>query len=231
VAPSTVERRSGHISHLLKKDLSMNRKLLTVIALAAATLGTSTSFAADNTGGLTREQVRAELAEAIRTGNMVANSESGQKFNELMPDLYRNKSTQAAQATAAKPASAPAAATTQGLSREQVRAELATAIRNGDMVANSESGQKFNELTPDLYPRHTVAQGKSREQVRAELAEAIRSGDMAANSESGQKLNELTPDLYPQRTTLQARSRAELQAEAAKVRSTGHAMVKPAAKN
>ncbi|PKO32186.1 MAG: hypothetical protein CVU36_04075 [Betaproteobacteria bacterium HGW-Betaproteobacteria-9] len=43
-------------------------------------------------------------------------------------------------------------AVAQGKTREQVRAELREAQRNGDVMANSESGQTFKELNPGRYP-------------------------------------------------------------------------------
>jgi hypothetical protein len=39
----------------------------------------------------TREQVRAELEEAKRTGNMPADSETGCMLKDLYPDLYPKK--------------------------------------------------------------------------------------------------------------------------------------------
>jgi hypothetical protein len=36
----------------------------------------------------TREQVKAELAEAQRTGDIIADGESGKKLNELYPSRY-----------------------------------------------------------------------------------------------------------------------------------------------
>ncbi len=67
--------------------------------------------------------------------------------------------------------------------REQVKAELAEAIRSGD-ISYGESGQKLNELFPNLYPAKPAVQGKTREQVKAELAEAVRSGQLPAHSGS-----------------------------------------------
>ncbi len=61
--------------------------------------------------------------------------------------------------------------------REQVRAELIEAQRTGDIVANSESDKKLNELYPSRYPAKAVTQGKTRAQVLAELAEAQRTGE------------------------------------------------------
>jgi hypothetical protein len=55
-------------------------------------------------GGRTREQVKAELAEAQRTGDVIANGETGLKLNELSPGRYpmyaRARKTGAQSATA-----------------------------------------------------------------------------------------------------------------------------------
>ena len=61
----------------------------------------------------TREQVRAELAEARRTGNMMANDESGCLLNEINPSAYPPKPVVPCK------------------TREQVRAELDEAKRTG----------------------------------------------------------------------------------------------------
>ena len=119
----------------------MKRIFLTAIALL--TLGASAVYAADEQAPLTREQVRAELAEAIRTGDIVGNNLTGQKLNELYPARYP------------KPAAAPVK------TRAQARAELDEATRTGDLVGNGPSGQKLKEQFPDRYPLHAVAQGKT----------------------------------------------------------------------
>ena len=83
------------------------------------------------------------------------------------------------------------------VTREQVRAELAEAVRSGDILANGESSLKLNELYPSRYPAKQMQAGLTREQVRAELAEAVRSGNILAQGESSLKLNELYPNRYP----------------------------------
>ena len=112
----------------------MNRSYLTAVTLAVAALSAGQALAADTDAPKTREQVRAELREAQRTGDIVADGETGQKLNQLYPNRY------------------PATATAQGKTREQVRAELREAQRTGDIVAGGESGQKLNELFPKRYP-------------------------------------------------------------------------------
>ena len=153
----------------------MNFTRTTFALLLLATLGT---HGAGAQSAKTREQVKAELAEAIRTGNMPASGESGLMLNELYPQRYPQRVVQA------------------GRTREQVKVELAEAIRTGDMVAAGESGLKLNEEFPNRFPAVAVAAGKSREQVKAETAEAIRSGDMMATGDAGLKLNELYPQRY-----------------------------------
>ena len=57
--------------------------------------------------GKTREEVRTETAEAIRTGDMVAAGESGLKLNQLYPQHYARKlGTYTAQAPSSLPAAA-----------------------------------------------------------------------------------------------------------------------------
>lgn len=124
--------------------------------------------------GTTRAQVEAELAEAIRTGNMMANGESGLTMRELYPGSYP----------------APAAAAAIPVSRGQVKAELQDARSQGTTAIISEGGMTSGDESPKM------AMGKTRAQVRAELAEAIRTGNMIANGESGLMLNQVNPDRY-----------------------------------
>lgn len=148
--------------------------------LAIAAIGIATTLSA-TAMGLTREQVQAELREAIRMGDLIV-GEHGQTLREMYPSRY------------------PARPVEVGKTRAQVRAELAEAIRTGDMVADADSGLKFNEINPSLYPAIASQPGKTRAQVRAELQEAIRTGDILAGGEQGLKLNELFPHRYPRPT-------------------------------
>jgi hypothetical protein len=161
-----------------KRIFIMNRSYFSAIALAVATLSTGQAFAADVSTSKTREQVKAELAEAVRTGDIYATGESGLKLNQINPGLY------------------PAKPVVQGKTREQVEAELVEAIRTGDIRANNESGLNLNQINLGLYPVKSTFQGKTREQVKAELVEAVHTGDVVASDESGKKLNELNPSFY-----------------------------------
>ena len=140
-------------------------------ALLLAVLGTlgATAFAE---GGQTRGRIKSVLSEPLRGGDRV-NGESGLTINELSGRT-------------------PARPVVHG-DREQVKAELAEAIRAGDMLMAS--GLKLNQLNSANYPAKTTPIGKTREQVKIETAEAIRSGDIA-HGESGLKRNELFPQVY-----------------------------------
>jgi hypothetical protein len=136
----------------------------------------------------TRAQVRAELDQAMRSGDMLAPGDTGVRLNQLRPDLY------------------PRVAQGPVKSRGLVKAELAEAIRTGDLLAGGNTGLKLNELTPNLYPPVAQAQGKSREQAKAELAEALRTGDILAGGESSQTLAQIYPWSYrPDGRTVVAR--------------------------
>jgi hypothetical protein len=150
-----------------------SRTTFALLALAA----TLAAAGAQAQTGKTREEVKAELAEATRTGNIIANGESGLTLRELYPQRY------------------PAVATAPGLTRAQVLAELEEAKRTGDLMAGGDSGLRLNELYPQLYPPKFAGLGKTRAQVQAELREAVRTGDMMASGETGVLLK----DLYPQR--------------------------------
>ena len=96
----------------------MNRTTLSALALAAATLLSANVMAADGNTAKTRAQVRTELSDAIRSGDIVLNVETGQSLNQMEPGRYPAKEAEA------------------GKTREQVKAELAVAIRTGNLIVN-----------------------------------------------------------------------------------------------
>jgi len=180
---------------------------LSVVAIALSTLVAGHALAADTSSvGKTRAEVRAELAQAIRSGDLIADGATGQRFNEIAPHLY------------AQPAAAVA-----NKSRAEVKAELAAAIRSGDLVADGATGQRFNEVSPAQYAAVRAdaavvaaaapAVGKTRAEVKAELAEAIRNGDMVADGATGQTFNQLYPNRYPQPVLAQGKTRDDVRAE------------------
>ena len=148
----------------------MKLRILLSIGLLSATVASQ----APAQGALSVAQVRAELAEARRTGELLGAGELGLPLNQLHPHSYP---------------SVPQAA---GKSRDQVKAELAEALRTGDIVAG-ESSYRLNEIHPNLYPPVVMAQGKTREEAKQELADALASGDIIAGGELGLKRNELFP--------------------------------------
>jgi hypothetical protein len=127
--------------------------------------------------GLSRNELKAELAEATRTGD-VFGGELSSKLNELFPHRYPVVPRMAAEKT-----------------RAQVKAELAEAVRIGDSLGG-ESSAKSNELRPDLYPPVAAAPAKTRLEVKAELVEAIRTGEVNFGGESTSTLSAHYPEHY-----------------------------------
>ena len=137
-------------------------------ALIVLSLASASAFAAGpHPLSKTREQVRTELMQAQRNGDMLAAGESGLTLREQNPGQY------------------PAAQMLTGKTRAQVTAELAEALRTGDVMAGGDSGAKLNELAPQRYPAPATVVSKSREQVKLELVQAIHDGEIVAYGEDG----------------------------------------------
>jgi ribosomal protein L30E len=141
----------------------MTRIQVSAIALAFTTFLTGHAMAASD-APVTRAQVQAELAEAIRTGNIIV-GESGDRLNEIFVHNY------------------PAQQAAPSVTRAQVQAELAEAIRTGNVVVG-ESSAKLNEIMPNNYAAGRNVISKSRAQVQSELAEAIASGELRRHIEA-----------------------------------------------
>ncbi len=109
----------------------MTRTNISTIVLACAALFAGQAMAATTDTSPTREQVKAELANAMATGNVVVD-ENGDRLNQIVPQEY------------------PAEHATSNVTRAQVKADLATAIRTGNVIAG-ESGQRLNQLFPEKY--------------------------------------------------------------------------------
>src|SRR5450432_4273569 len=155
------------------KGLIMNR---TCITSSLFVLSTLCAGAAQAQTAVTREQIKADFAQAVRDGD-VAPAGEGMTLRQMYPGRYATEPIAAAK------------------TRAEVKLELAEAIRTGDIV-EGETGMKLNELYPRAYPATAVAvAGKTRAQVKLELAEAIRNGDIV-EGETGMKLNELYPRRY-----------------------------------
>jgi hypothetical protein len=185
--PARPTRPDGGQFHcLFEGNVIMNRTTVSILALSVAALSAGQALAAEP-AGKTRAQVQAELADAVRNGDILSDNEAyaGKKLNEVFPDNY------AARAQAA------------GKTRAQAQAELAEAIRTGDVrVGADHRGSKLNEIYPNRYPTQAQVAGKSRGEVKAELTEAVRTGDIVTDNEAfaGKKLNEVFPGQYPRKS-------------------------------
>lgn len=140
----------------------MTRTYASAIAFSFATLFAGQAMAVNGDTSLTREQVKAELAEAVRTGNVVT-GESSARLNEQFPQVFGQQAS--------------------SVTRSQVQAELAQAIQAGNVVVG-ESSVRVNEAFPQNYATESNVAGKSREEVKAELAEAASTGQLDLNIEA-----------------------------------------------
>jgi hypothetical protein len=89
----------------------------------------------------TREEVVAELNEALRAGDLT-HGDSGLTDFEIDPAAY------------------PARPAAHGRTRDEVRAELAEAIRTGDIMASGDSGQTLRERDPVRYAKAASPQAE-----------------------------------------------------------------------
>ena len=111
---------------------------LSVVAIALSTLVAGHALAADPSVAKTREQVRAELAEAKRNGTLLVDGDQGIRVYQVTP-------RPAAQKTAEK-------AVVVGKTRAEVLQELRDARANGTLIANSETGETYRDIDPRSYP-------------------------------------------------------------------------------
>lgn len=62
--------------------------------------------------------------------------------------------------------------------RADVKAELAEAIRTGNIIVNGQLGLTAYQLNPSAYPTRPMAMSKTRAQVQRELNAARANGDL-----------------------------------------------------
>jgi hypothetical protein len=115
----------------------MKNARTSIIALALTALSAGSVFAADMTSK-TREQVRAELAQAQRDGTLIADGQTGATFRQMFPGSYMQPATMST------------------TSRDQVRADLMQAQRNGTLIADGQTGASFRDLNPSRYPMNNM---------------------------------------------------------------------------
>lgn len=63
--------------------------------------------------------------------------------------------------------------------RAQVQAELAEAVRVGDIVVDGQTGLTAYQLNPSAFPERAMATGKTRAEVLGELDKARKDGSLA----------------------------------------------------
>jgi hypothetical protein len=160
------------------RGISTDAARLSVPLICVIALGVALGSNAYGQAGKTREQVKSELAEAERVGDVLPAGEGSLTLRQRYPQRY------------------PAMAMPAGMSREQVRAQVADAIRSGDLIEAGESGQTLRQLSPGRYPPPPAVAGKTRREVQQELADAIRTGDIVPAGESNRTLRDRYPLHY-----------------------------------
>lgn len=89
------------------------------------------------------------------------------------------------------------AADTAPKTRDQVRAELVQAQRDGTLIADGQTGATFRDVFPGSYMQPAVTSTTTREQVRADLIQARRDGTLIADGQTGATFRDLSPQRYP----------------------------------
>ena len=128
--------------------------------------------------GITREQVRAELREAVRTGDVVAPGDSGLKLNELYPERYGKRVVRS------------------DVTRADTKREFTVARRSGELIPAGEGADPLHTQFPQRYPALAVASSKTRAEVKAEALAAIRNGEVFAAGEGDLTLAARHPQHY-----------------------------------
>ncbi len=84
--------------------------------------------------------------------------------------------------------------------RDQVRAELMQAQRDGSLIADGQTGATFRQVFPGSYMTPAATSTTSRDQVRVELKEAQRNGTLVADGQTGATFRDQSPQRYPMNT-------------------------------
>ena len=84
--------------------------------------------------------------------------------------------------------------------RDQVRAEVSEAQRNGTLMADGQTGATYRDLNPGLYPAMPAPSSKTRAEVQAELRTAWARGELVADGQTGATYRDLAPHRYATQT-------------------------------
>ena len=158
----------------------MKTSTIATLGFALSTLAAAQAMASNiPQQQISRDQVRAELAQAQQSGDISAGKNvgmlwtTGSNLNDLYPSRFPAKSVEQAKSSA------------------QVQSELAQAQRSGDISAGKDAGMlwttgsNLNDLYPARYPSKAVTAAKTRDDVRTELALAQQERSQAGFSVIG----------------------------------------------
>lgn len=158
------------------------------LLLIATLLGAASSAQAQS---FTREQVRTQLEQSIRNGDVIVGGEIGltEREHRIQRGQARSEAT--------------------GKTREQVQAELTEASRSGSILSYGDLMLPAFELAPQRYPARPAAAAMNRKQVQDELRLATQLGNAPVGGEDS-----LTPAMRMPEKFTAARQKSELAVEA-----------------
>lgn len=120
--------------------LELIMKATRIVSLSILTAALTLSGLAQAESTLTRAEVKAEAAEAIRTGNIV-DAETGLKLNELFPGAYPKQ----VKVTSVQPRQTQANATTVStgnIEMDQILLRNSEALARGQSADNQVAGRR-----------------------------------------------------------------------------------------
>jgi len=144
-----------------------------IVRMAAlGLLALSTSLAHAHSA-LTRDQVRQELVDALRTGSLLAPGEAGFTLREQSPQRFAARAT------------GPAVPVPK--TRGEVVQELQAAQQAGELPLLGERGTGPDGRAIGAPPLRRMGQALTRAQVMADYREAARHGGLLGLGETGQQ--------------------------------------------
>jgi hypothetical protein len=102
--------------------------------------------------------------------------------------------------TTASAGMALAADASAAKTRDQVRAELVEAQRNGTLIADGQTSATFRDLSPSRYMQSATMSTVTRAQVQAEFKDAWVKGELIADGQTGATFRDLAPHRYATQT-------------------------------
>lgn len=148
--------------------------MTSIVRMAALGVLALTASLAHAHSALTRDQVRQELVDALRTGSLTAPGEAGLTLREQNPQRFA--------------ASATGRALPVPKSRAEVVRELQAAQLAGELPLLGEQSAGSDGRALGAPPLRRMGHALTRAQVMADYREAARNGGLLGLGETGQQM-------------------------------------------